>query len=109
MSWYTVGTGRHDAIYSRVNGAKYAPSLCTLPEGNYSTVYLRMLCVMLCMITIQSQVLPSIALFHVFGLFENRIGLKEIDAFEILTDKQVLHLSAEKQQIIMHIHILYAL
>ena len=40
VSWYTVEAGRNDTIYFRINGDNYAPSKCTLPEGNYSTITL---------------------------------------------------------------------
>ena len=40
VSWYTVEAGRNDTIYFRMNGTNYAPSKCTLPEGNYSLITL---------------------------------------------------------------------
>ena len=40
VSWYTIEAGRNDTIYFRINGANYAPSKCTLFEGNYSTITL---------------------------------------------------------------------
>ena len=40
VSWYTVEAGRNDTIYFRINSTNYAPSKCTLPEGNYSTITL---------------------------------------------------------------------
>ena len=40
VSWYTVEAGRHDTIYFRINSTSHAPSKCTLPEGNYSTITL---------------------------------------------------------------------
>ena len=57
VSWYTVEAGRNDTIYFRINSSSYAPSKCTLPEGNYSTITLGLLCVKLCMTIIHSPAL----------------------------------------------------
>ena len=40
VSWSAVEAGRNDTIYFIINGTNYAPSKCTLPEGNYITITL---------------------------------------------------------------------
>ena len=45
VSWYTVEAGRNDTIYFRINSTSYAPSKCTLPEGNCRQLHLGLLCV----------------------------------------------------------------
>ena len=57
VNWYPVEAGRNDTIYFRINSTNYAPSKCTLPEGNYSTITLGLLCVKLSIITIHSPAL----------------------------------------------------
>ena len=40
VSWYTAEANKYDTIHFRINGTDYAPSTCTIPEGNYNTITL---------------------------------------------------------------------
>ena len=94
VSWYTVEAGRNDTIYFSINGTNYAPSRCTLPEGNYSTISLG---AALCKAmndnypfsgapgTTPKRCVPTV------NLANNTIVLTNAnDTFEILTDQQVV-------------------
>ena len=93
MSWYTVEAGRNNTIYVRVNGDSYAPPLCTLPEGNYSTATLATaVCkAMNDKYTIAGPPLNRLA--SSVSIFNNSVFINNVvDSFEILTDKHVLQL-----------------
>ena len=94
VSWYTVEAGRHDTIYFRINGDDYAPSKCTLPEGNYSTITLgAALCKAMhdkCPFSGAPGTTPTIFCPTV-NLSKNTIVLSNANAtFEIITDEQVV-------------------
>ena len=97
VSWYTVEAGRNDTIYFRTNGTNYAPSKCTLPEGNYSTITLG---AALCKamndnypIATPTGVTPPTRFVPTVNLAINTIVLANAnDRFEILTDEQVVAL-----------------
>ena len=96
VSWYTVEAGRNDTIYFRINSTNYAPSKCTLPEGNYSTITLG---AAMCKAmndnypftgapgTTPTRFVPTV------NLANNTIVLSNAnDTFEIFTDEQVVAL-----------------
>ena len=94
VSWYTVEAGRNDTIYFRINGTDYAPSKCTLPEGNYSTIALGAALCKAMNDNYQIATPTGVALPTRFvptgNLANNTIILSNAnDTFEIRTDEQV--------------------
>ena len=97
MSWYTVEANKNDTIFFKSNGTDYAPSKCTIPEGNSYTITLG---TGVCKTMNDNYPFPGptggttpTRCVSTANLANNTIIISNAnDTFEILTDEQVVAL-----------------